>query len=128
MQTPEAVLVIDVPMDTTAEEAAALLNEPLQRNYYLTSVLGWSEVPGVGARAFFKLRVKTPGTVCHSMTQAAIVADATEQIAEARAVEFIRDNPTMSIRGLRSALEASGFKRGHSWVHVKRHEIERAQR
>ena len=50
------ILVVDIPADATAEETERLLNEPYASGYYLDKLaIGW---PGVGARAFFRLRVK----------------------------------------------------------------------
>jgi hypothetical protein len=50
------ILVVDIPSDATAEETEALLNAPYSTGYYLDKLIfTW---PGVGARGFFKLRVK----------------------------------------------------------------------
>ena len=54
--TPKRIRVIDIPTDATAEQAEALLSGPYAEGYYLNRIYDW---PGVGARAFFNLRVKT---------------------------------------------------------------------
>ena len=54
MDAKKHILVIDIPLDATAEAAELLLNEPYMRGYYLQAIF-----PGqTEARAFFRLRVR----------------------------------------------------------------------
>ena len=54
--TKKRIRVIDIPNDATAEQAEGLLNAPYEDGFYLDKLIfTWS---GVGARAFYKLRVK----------------------------------------------------------------------
>ncbi len=51
------IAVVDIPTDATAEEAERLLNAPYSEGFYLDKLIfTW---PGVGARAFYRWRVKS---------------------------------------------------------------------
>jgi hypothetical protein len=52
MEAKPVFRVVDIPVDSTAEQMAALLNAPSDEGYSLQSLsFTW---PGVGARAVFK--------------------------------------------------------------------------
>lgn len=51
------ILVIDIPEGISAEELERILNEPIDRGYYLDKLYGGGGLGAVG-RAVFKLRVK----------------------------------------------------------------------
>lgn len=56
MKERKTIRVVDVPLDATAEQAEQLLNAPYEDGFYLDKlIVTW---PGVGARAFFKRRVR----------------------------------------------------------------------
>jgi hypothetical protein len=56
IETQKRIAVVDIPTDATAEETERLLNEPYASGYYLDKLI--FTCPGVGARAFFRLRAK----------------------------------------------------------------------
>jgi hypothetical protein len=56
MSADKQIKVIDIPEGATAEEAERLLNEPYQSGYYLDKLI--FTCSGVGARGFYRLRVK----------------------------------------------------------------------
>ena len=52
MESSQQVFVLDIPVETTAEEMTELLNRQYaESGVYLNSVLQW---PGTGARAVFR--------------------------------------------------------------------------
>ena len=110
-ETGEHILVLDVPAATSTDDAASILNEPLSRGYYLTGIVPW---PTVGARAFYRLRLKTEGAVAQTL--------------EAKAVAFIRDNRELSLAKLWAGLKALRFERSERWIAAKREEIMRNER
>ena len=101
------MVCIDVPHNTTPDEAAKLLDGPNQGDYYLHRIVEW---PGVGVRAFFGLRIKPEDKP-------------SGQALEARAVQFIRDNREMSVKELCAGLKALRYVRSQPWVAAKRAEI-----
>jgi hypothetical protein len=52
------IRVIDIPTTATADEAERLLNEPYAEGYYSDKLVLNGLPEGIGARAFFRLRVK----------------------------------------------------------------------
>jgi hypothetical protein len=52
------IKVVDVPATATAEEAERLLNAPYADGYYSDKLIITGLPDGIGARAFYKLRVK----------------------------------------------------------------------
>ena len=52
------IRVVDIPITSSAAEAEALLNGPCDDGYYPGAIVSLGLPEGVGARAFFKLRVK----------------------------------------------------------------------
>jgi hypothetical protein len=52
------IRVIDIPVNTTAEEAERLLNAPYDDGYYQERLVQNGLPEGIGARAFYKLRIK----------------------------------------------------------------------
>lgn len=105
------VLVVDVPVGTTVEEAGRLLSEAYDRGYYIHRALEW---PG-GARVIY---VRTKATTVRT----------TPPTREATAIQFLRDNREMPISQLVAAFKAIGFVRGAAWITEKRAEIIRADR
>jgi hypothetical protein len=98
------ILVIDIPANATADESEELLNSPYAEDYYLGELLtGW---PGVGARAFFKLRSRPE-------------ADG----KDAETIKLIRDNLSLTVRDLMARLAQAGIKRSREWVGDKRAEL-----
>ncbi len=108
----ERIVVIDVPYASTLEEAAAALNEPCLRNYYLYRIVEW---PNVGVRAFFNLKAPGEGR------QAA-------QTPESKALQFLRENREMPLTQLVAAFKALRFPRSSTWIDDKRREIVQQER
>jgi hypothetical protein len=52
------IKIVDVPATATGEEAERLLNAPYAEGYYSDKLVFPGLPEGIGARAFFKLRVK----------------------------------------------------------------------
>lgn len=113
-------VVFDIPVSTTAEEAARLINEPYERGFYIHSVSPWLGHGGVGARVFAK-RITHPRTAKPFSSE----APATK---EARATQFLRDNREMTVKQLYAAFKAIGVVRSEAWIGKKRVEIIRTDR
>jgi len=111
-ETENQVVVLDVPADTSAEEASRLLNEPYARGFYIHRAIEH----GLGS-----LRV----VYVHPDRPAATKPTATK---EATAIQFLWDNREMSIPQLVAAFKAIGFARGATWITEKRIEIIRTDR
>jgi hypothetical protein len=52
------ILVVDIPVTASAEEATKLLNAPYEDGYYSDRLVLSGLPEGVGTRAFFRLRTK----------------------------------------------------------------------
>jgi len=100
-------LVIDIPRDATAEQAEALLSAHDAQDYYLAGPIA-AEWPGIGARAFFKLRVT------HKAGQGRSKADADGKDVAAKAL--IAANTTLTIPALVEMLADAGIARKNTWV------------
>jgi hypothetical protein len=111
------MLAFDIPLTTTADEAARLVNEPYTRGFYVHSIVQW---PGVGARVFLRRHVRLAVKPTNS--------DLPPPTREARAMQFIRDNREMTNKELSAALKALGFPRSVVWIGKKRLEVFRAER
>jgi hypothetical protein len=104
------VLVIDMPVGTTAEEATRLLSEAYDRGYHIHRALEWP----CGARVIY---VRSKTTTVRSTTT-----------KEATAIQFLRDNREMTAKELVAAFKAIGFARSAGWITEKRAEIIRTDR
>jgi hypothetical protein len=109
------VLVLDIPVDTTADEAERLLNVNCEAGFYIAAIVPW---PGVGARAFLK-RYAAKGAPTKPPVNG-------RNGKQAEAVQYIKDNPDMTLRALAAGLQTIGFKRGPAWCHNKRVELRAA--
>lgn len=106
-----AVRVIDIPLDTTAQEAEDLLNAPYEEGYYLASVVVWDRL---GARAFYKRRFwAAPGA---GTGRNKANRDGEDEAAKA----VIRANDALTVQALVKKLAALGIKRGKTWVSTAR--------
>jgi hypothetical protein len=101
----QMVRVVDIPIDSTPEQAELLLNAPYKDDFYL----GWIafDLWGVGARAFFKRRVSEKS---HGKSK----SDPDGKDAEARAI--VQANARLTISGIVTELRAHGIKRSTGWV------------
>jgi hypothetical protein len=103
--------VFDMPVTTTADEASGILEQHYQRGFYTSSILEW---PGAGMRVFMRRYAKSDKPKAPVGTDGLTVAE--------RAVQFIKDNRTMSGSQLYGALVALGHKRSIQWINQKRNE------
>jgi hypothetical protein len=106
------MIVFDIPLQTTADEAARVLNEHCERGFYVTGIIEW---PGAGVRVFFRRYGKA------AKPEAA-------PSKEARAMQFLRDNREMTAKELAAAFKAIGFVRSVAWITQKRAEVVRTER
>jgi hypothetical protein len=105
------ILVLDIPLSTTPDEAARLLEEPYERGFYIHRAMEWTG----GARVIYVHRVKP--------------ADKPERLnKEATAMQFLRDNREMTAKELSAAFKAIGFPRSAQWITQKRLELMRVER
>jgi hypothetical protein len=112
-ETPETnVVVLDVPANTSAEDAARLLNEPYERGFYIHRAMEH----GLGSLRVVYVHRDRPAATKPTVTK------------EATAIQFLRDNREMSIAQLVAAFKAIGFVRSAGWITEKRAEIVRADR
>jgi hypothetical protein len=112
-ETPETnVVVLDVPANTSAEDAARLLNEPYERGFYIHRAMEH----GLGSLRVVYVHRDRPAATKPTVTK------------EATAIQFLRDNREMSIPQLVAAFKAIGFIRGAAWITEKRAEIIRTDR
>jgi hypothetical protein len=107
------MLVFDIPLQTTADEAARLLNEHCDRGFYVSSIIEW---PGAGVRVFLRRYAKPAGKPEAAPSK------------EARALQFLRDNRELSVVALAAAFKAIGFPRSALWITKKRLEIMMVER
>jgi hypothetical protein len=110
--TDTNVVVIDVPADTSAEEASRLMNEPYARGFYIHRAMEH----GLGSLRVVYVHRDRPAATKPTLTK------------EAAAIQFLRDNREMSIAQLVAAFKAIGFVRGAAWITEKRVEIIRTDR
>jgi hypothetical protein len=108
--TEKMVRVIDIPPDTTAEEAEVLLNRPYEEGYYLASVVGWDRF---GARAFYRRRLITKSGENKS-DRGGNRSDRDGLDKAARAI--VQANPRRTIRAIQHALADAGIRRSVGWV------------
>jgi hypothetical protein len=112
-ETPETnVVVLDVPANTSAEDAARLLNEPYERGFYIHRAMEH----GLGSLRVVYVHRDRPAATKPTVTK------------EATAIQFLRDNREMSIPQLVAAFKAIGFVRGAAWITDKRAEIIKTDR
>jgi hypothetical protein len=117
--TEPLLIAFDIPVDTTANDAAQILSERSGSSRYVHAIVEW---PGAGMRVFLRL---------HAASTAAKYARApakTPLDKEAAAMQFIRDNREMTARELCAGLKALGYVRSVGWVSSKRAEVIRADR
>jgi hypothetical protein len=108
------VRVIDIPPDTTAEQAEELLNLPFEEGYHLTAILAWDRF---GARAFYRRRVRAAPSGKTGGNQ----ANRDGQDAAAKAV--IRAHADMTVPALIAKLKDVGIVRKQTWVTYARLDI-----
>jgi hypothetical protein len=101
----KTLLVVDIPNDSTAEQAEVALNQPLTEGYYLRLMFPF---PGV-VRAFFQLYAPKPGPE--------------KRDREDEAIKFVKDNIGLSIRGIYEGLKGIGITRSKTWVADRKADI-----
>lgn len=97
------ILVVDIPPNTTAAEAEALLNRPYEEGYYLATI---SAGDRFSARAFYRRRTKVD-----------------EREA---ALAVLRENKDKTVPQIRAALADAGVKRSADWVKQELQDIKGA--
>lgn len=116
-------VVFDIPISTTAEEAASLLNEPFQRGFYIHSIAAWLGNGGVGARVFAK-RITHPRTATPLTPELQGKTPLQMQAAAADALRaLLAADPRTSVTKLRTTLRKLGHGKGHAWVQETRDSI-----
>ena len=119
-------VVFDIPVTTTAEEAAALLNEPFHRGFYIHSIAAWLGNGGVGGRVFAK-RITHPRTATPLTPELQGKSPIQRQAAATDALKtLVTANPKMSVTKLQATLRKLGHGKGFAWVQETRDAILRA--
>lgn len=109
-ETENNVVVLDIPAETPADDAARLMNEPYARGFYIHRAMEH----GLGSLRVVYVHRDKPAAPRSSVTK------------EATTIQFLRDNREMSISQLVATFKAIGFVRGAVWITDKRAEIIKA--
>jgi hypothetical protein len=102
--TPNQIVVIDIPASVPAEEAAAILSEPLTRGYYLKGT--------------------TQGDPMRAVFAQSLAADSqTKCYEDLRAMDLVVEHRKQTVTRIVQALAQNGIHRSMQWVGKTREEL-----